>query len=705
MTKHTAEQGNQKEEKDKWADELVLANKELAFQNAEKDKRADELALANKELAFQNEEKGKRADELALANKELAFQNEEKGKRADELALANKELAFQNEEKDKRANELVLAKEEKEKRADELAIANKELAFQNEEKDKRANELVLANEEKEKRANELFLANKELAFQNEEKDKRAEELSLANKEKDKRAEELILAKKDKEKRADELILANKELVSQKELMQFIDTANAPIFGIDAHGSINEWNKQSEKITGYTKAEVLGLDLVANFITDEYKVPVGEVLNKALEGEETANYEFPLYTKSGERVDVLLNSTTRRDATGKIVGVVGVGQDITELNKVRLEQASIALDLTLLVDTANAPIFGIDAHGSINEWNKQSEKITGYTKAEVLGLDLVANFITDEYKVPVGEVLNKALEGEETANYEFPLYTKSGERVDVLLNSTTRRDATGTIVGVVGVGQDITELNKVRIEQENERKEASAQIIQASKLATLGEMSTSVAHELNQPLNVIRMAAGNSRRRISKGTADLEYLNAKLERIEEQTVRAAAIIDHMRMFGREANEELEPINPRSVVTNALDLVGEQFRLAGIDIVTEFSEDCPSIFGHIIQMEQVILNLLANARDAMAERQGEKKITLRVFEDDKGVHIIADDAGGGIPVNALPRIFDPFYTTKEMGKGTGLGLSVSYGIINDMNGTLVAENIDGGARFTISLPSVN
>ncbi|MFT4966337.1 MAG: PAS domain S-box-containing protein, partial [Colwellia sp.] len=490
-----------------------------------------------------------------------------------------------------------------------------------------------------------------------------------------------------------------------DLTLLVDTANAPIFGIDAHGSINEWNKQSEKITGYTKAKVLGQNLVANFITDEYKVAVGEVLNKALEGEETANYEFLLYTKSGERVDVLLNSTTRRDATGKIVGVVGVGQDITELNKVRLEQASIALDLTLLVDTANAPIFGIDAHGSINEWNKQSEKITGYTKAEVLGQNLVANFITDEYKVAVGEVLNKALEGEETANYEFLLYTKSGERVDVLLNSTTRRDATGKIVGVVGVGQDITELNKVRLEQENERKKASAQIIQASKLAILGEMSTSVAHELNQPLNVIRMAAGNSRRRISKGTADLEYLNAKLERIEEQTVRAAAIIDHMRMFGREANEELEPINPRAVVTNALGLMGEQLRLAGIEIVTEFSVDCLLILGHSIQMEQVILNLLTNARDAMTGRKGEKKITLRVFADDKSVHITADDTGGGILENALPRIFEPFYTTKEMGKGTGLGLSVSYGIINDMNGTLVAENIDAGARFTITLPRVS
>ncbi len=153
--------------------ELVVANKELLFQNEEKEKRAAELLLANKELAFQNDEKEKRAIELLLANKELAFQNDEKEKRAAELLLANKELAFQNDEKEKRAIELLLA--------------NKELAFQNDEKEKRAAELLLANkelafqnDEKEKRAAELLLANKELAFQNEEKEKRAAELVLAN---------------------------------------------------------------------------------------------------------------------------------------------------------------------------------------------------------------------------------------------------------------------------------------------------------------------------------------------------------------------------------------------------------------------------------------------------------------------------------------------------------------------------------------------
>jgi PAS domain S-box-containing protein len=367
-----------------------------------------------------------------------------------------------------------------------------------------------------------------------------------------------------------------------------------------------------------------------------------------------------------------------------------------------DNVRIARDMTQLIDTANAPIFGIDAQGKINEWNQKSERITGFSKTEVIGRSLVADLITEDYKYSVGEVLAKALAGVETANFEFPLFTQSGDRVDVLLNSTTRRDASGKIVGVVGVGQDITELNRVRVEQERERREAANQMIQSSKLATLGEMATSVAHELNQPLNVIRMAAGNSRRKLSKGTASSAYLSDKLERIEDQTVRAAAIIDHMRMFGREAKEHPESIDPRKIVRNALDLMGEQLRLAGIKIVTELPESCSLILGHAIQLEQVILNLLTNARDAVAEREGEAKIILRVFEDDQGVHITAEDTGGGIAEDVLPRIFEPFYTTKEMGKGTGLGLSVSYGIVRDMDGAIRAESIENGARFIITLP---
>merc|ERR1719199_1339879 len=204
---------------------------------------------------------------------------------------------------------------------------------------------------------------------------------------------------------------------------------------------------------------MGRHLVDEFITSEYKAAVKKVLDDALKGKEAANFEFPLFTKHQERVEVLLNATTRRDAAGDIVGVVGVGQDITEKKKGEAELSRVAQDLRALIDTANAPIFGIDKEGLVNEWNNKAAEITLYTKEEVMGRNLVQEFITSEYKDAVKEVLDDALQGKEAANFEFPLFTKHQDRVEVLLNATTRRDASGSIVGVVGVGQDITEKKK------------------------------------------------------------------------------------------------------------------------------------------------------------------------------------------------------------------------------------------------------
>eukprot|EP00930_Biecheleria_cincta_P101742 TRINITY_DN933_c0_g2_i2.p1 TRINITY_DN933_c0_g2~~TRINITY_DN933_c0_g2_i2.p1 ORF type:complete len:2380 (-),score=509.92 TRINITY_DN933_c0_g2_i2:507-7646(-) len=243
-----------------------------------------------------------------------------------------------------------------------------------------------------------------------------------------------------------------------DLSRLIDSANAPIFGVDLMGMVTEWNRKAAYLLGYSKEETMGKNLVQNFIQPENQDSVSAVLTKALSGQETANYELPLLSKHGERYTVLLNATTRRDGKGQITGVVGVGQDITELNQVMAESKNVADDLTQLIETANAPIFGIDTEGNISEWNKKTAEITGFPKAEALGTNLVNNFIQHDYKQSVREVLYKALEGEETSNYELPLFTKGGTERHILLNATARR-SNGKVVGVVGVGQDITEIKE------------------------------------------------------------------------------------------------------------------------------------------------------------------------------------------------------------------------------------------------------
>ncbi|KAI9913170.1 hypothetical protein PsorP6_005036 [Peronosclerospora sorghi] len=246
------------------------------------------------------------------------------------------------------------------------------------------------------------------------------------------------------------------IAQEQEYMRLIDTANAPIFGVDSDGRVNIWNRKAASIMQYTNEDVLGKDLVAEFISEEYKVPVRCVLEKAFQGDETANFEFPLITKSGRRVEILLNATPRYNEQGKVMGMVGIGQDITD----RIAQEK---EYMRLIDTANAPIFGVNSNGLVNIWNRKAADIMQYTTEDVLGKDLVAEFISKEYQVPVRSVLEKAFKGVETANFEFPLITKAGRRVEILLNATPRFNEQGEVMGMVGIGQDITD----RIAQEQE----------------------------------------------------------------------------------------------------------------------------------------------------------------------------------------------------------------------------------------------
>jgi PAS domain S-box-containing protein len=189
------------------------------------------------------------------------------------------------------------------------------------------------------------------------------------------------------------------LAQEREYSKLIDTANAPIFGVDTQGRVNVWNICARKLVGYSTAEVMGHSLVQEFITEDYQASVQAVLDQALAGVETANFEFPLITKAGARIEVLLNATTRRNEHGKVIGVVGIGQDITA----RLAQER---EYSKLIDNANAPIFGVDTQGRVNVWNQCAMRLVGYTINEVMGKNLVGEFITKEYRAAVSSVLRR-----------------------------------------------------------------------------------------------------------------------------------------------------------------------------------------------------------------------------------------------------------------------------------------------------------
>jgi len=239
-------------------------------------------------------------------------------------------------------------------------------------------------------------------------------------------------------------------------------------------------------------------------------------------------------------------------------------------------------------------------------------------------------------------------------------------------------------------------------REQELRDKQEQLVQAGKLATLGELTTGVAHELNNPLNNIGLFMGNALDLIGLGVTDREHIARELQNAMRQVRKATEIISHLRTFGRVAPVSRELVSINQVIGRALSLMQEQLRLREIEVELDVSAQRAVVMGNAIQLEQVLINLLTNARDALAESP--RKIIHILCEVRDGIVDLAfSDTGPGIPEGLERRIFDPFFTTKEVGRGTGLGLSITYGIIKEHGGTIAVANRPGeGAAFLIRLP---
>ena len=258
--------------------------------------------------------------------------------------------------------------------------------------------------------------------------------------------------------------------------------------------------------------------------------------------------------------------------------------------------------------------------------------------------------------------------------------------------------------MIHIMSDLKETTEAVQRREQELREKQEQLVQAGKLATLGELTTGVAHELNNPLNNIGLFVGNAIDLIELGMADTdsERILQELHSAMQQVRKATEIISHLRTFGRAASVSREVVVINQVVTRAISLMREQLRLRQIAVDLQFPAQDIVVIGNAIQLEQVFINLLANARDALVDAP-HKVITITGTLEEGMVQVTFYDSGPGIAAGLEQRIFDPFFTTKEVGAGTGLGLSITYGIIKEHQGTITIENRPGaGASFSIQLP---
>ena len=357
-----------------------------------------------------------------------------------------------------------------------------------------------------------------------------------------------------------------------------------------------------------------------------------------------------------------------------------------------ELTNLSRSQEAFIKHANAPIFSVDSAMRIVSWNDKAAELTGHSHDDVEGKCWTDLFLSD-----ANPLLNvESGQTESRLECELSVNSANGKPLQWLVGITRLFNPEGRFSGFAFVGCDTTE-----------RREIELQMLQASKLATLGEMATSVAHELNQPLVIISMAIDNCKRKMERGIFSKEVALDKFGTIREQVDRASEIIQHMRIFGRRADEEALPFSPVKAVQDAERMVREQMRLADVDLELEVDDALDiMVEGHKTQFQQVILNLITNARDGIeSSASGPREIRIRATPSAKWLNIEVADTGSGIPPEVLDRVFEPFFTTKTEAAGTGLGLSISYGIVTDMGGHMTVTNIDNGASFLMKLPICN
>ncbi len=338
----------------------------------------------------------------------------------------------------------------------------------------------------------------------------------------------------------------------------------------------------------------------------------------------------------------------------------------------------------ILESLNDGLAVINRDDRIVRWNRRLEELYGIRHE-----DAVANRLDELFEPAFLEVLRSARREspEGAAFYRVPLTTRhdTARRLLVNMATTPLRDSDGAIAGTIVVIEDISA--RVQLEEQLQISE---------KMASIGLLAAGVAHEVNTPLTGI----SSFTQMLLQGAEPDDPKTKVLEKIERQTFRAAKIVNGLLNLARPAQTDSGAVDLNVVINDVLVLLEHQLRTGSIQVRKELSSSPLLIQGVEYKLQQVFLNLFLNARDAMP-RGG--WLTIATKEDEAGAAIEIGDTGSGIPPEQLSRIYDPFFTTKEIGKGTGLGLSISYGIIQEHGGTLNCESTVGkGTRFTLSLP---
>ena len=474
------------------------------------------------------------------------------------------------------------------------------------------------------------------------------------------------------------------------LAAIIRSSDDAIISKTLEGIVTSWNPAAERIFGYREAEMIGQS-ITRIIPEERTSEEEQILERIRRGETVDHLETVRVTKGGRRIEISLTSSPIKDEQGRIIGASKIARDITERTRAAAAVHRSEAQTDAIFEAASEAILIVDQSGVITSANRKTEEMFGYPREALIGQPL-------EMLLP--ERMRGRHIGHRAAYFQEPHVRPMGRGLDLV----ARRGDGSEFPVEISLSYMETEdgLRALAFVTDITRRQAMERAArQAERLSALGRLSAGIAHEVNNPIGII-----SSRIEIMLLDAEAQPLpgtvTEDLRVLHRHAQRVARIAHGLLSFARESSAAQEIVDLNHVVEETLLLIEKDLAKGGITIRRSLPPNLPPVHGDPNALQQVVMNLLTNAGDALG-RGGEISLETCVVSGEKGrVRLTVRDTGPGISPDVLPRIFDPFYTTKP--DGTGLGLSISYGIVSEHKGTIDVESLPGrGTAFILTFPT--
>jgi PAS domain S-box-containing protein len=475
--------------------------------------------------------------------------------------------------------------------------------------------------------------------------------------------------------------------NEARFTELFENLQEGIYVTTPDGAILDANPALVRLLGYdSKAELLARKVEEVIIDRGQRKTLKDQVERQASMQ---SREITLIRKDGTSVVCLNTAVAVRDVSGNVLRYQGAVMDVTEQREIERQLHQQQEFARRLIDSFPDLILVLDATAHYTFISPRISEILGFEASETPGMELGDRTHAEDRKA-LRSLFDEILSGRlGFGSLEVRVRHKQGDYRRIRCHFSPLFDEAGKIEGVVISGRDVTEVK--RLEE---------QLIQAEKLAAMGHMLAGVAHELNNPLTAILGVTELLRER----TGLEDSAKRQLELTHRQARRAARIVQNLLEFSRPASPQKKPVDLNSVIERTLQLHEHSLRRNCVAVDFHPRADLPGVVGDGNQLIQVLLNLVSNAEQAIREIRDTGRIQIRLAHLNGRVSVTVQDDGVGIAAEALPKLFDPFYTTKRPGGGTGLGLSICMSIVREHGGTIEAEALPaGGSAFTIYLPA--